>query len=78
VLCIQYYKGGQIKDDEMDEACSAHMGMTNACKILFGKPEGRRPAGRSGHRWKDNIEMGLREMEFEVMDWIYLVEDRNR
>jgi hypothetical protein len=28
-------------------------------------------------RWKDNIKMDLREIEFEAMDWIYLAQDRN-
>jgi hypothetical protein len=30
----------------------AHMGeMGYAYKILVGKPEGKRPLGRPGHRW---------------------------
>jgi hypothetical protein len=32
-----------------------------AYRILVGKPEGKRPLGRPGHRWKDNIRMDLRE-----------------
>jgi hypothetical protein len=35
----------------------------NACRILVGKPEGKRPLGRSRHRWVDNIKMDLRETE---------------
>jgi hypothetical protein len=34
--------------------------MINACKILVGKPEGKRPLGRLRCRWKDNIRMDLR------------------
>jgi hypothetical protein len=33
-----------------------------AYRVLVGKPEGRRPLGRSRHRWKDNIKMDLQEM----------------
>jgi hypothetical protein len=29
----------------------------NACRILVGKPEGRRPLGRPKRRWVDNIKM---------------------
>jgi hypothetical protein len=29
--------------------------MRNAYKILVGKPEGKRPFERHGHRWEDNI-----------------------
>jgi len=27
-------------------------------RVLVGKPEGKRPLGRSWRRWKDNIKMG--------------------
>jgi hypothetical protein len=33
----------------------------NAYRILVGKPEGKRPLGRSRRRWVDNIKMGLRD-----------------
>jgi hypothetical protein len=32
----------------------------NACSILVGKPEGKRPPGRPRRRWEDNIKMDLR------------------
>jgi hypothetical protein len=32
----------------------------NACRILVGKPEGKRPLGRPRRRWVDNIKMDLR------------------
>jgi hypothetical protein len=31
-------------------------------KILVGKPEGKRPLGRSRSRWDDNIRMELRDI----------------
>jgi hypothetical protein len=31
----------------------------NAYMILMGKPEGKRPLGRSRRRWVDNIKMDL-------------------
>jgi hypothetical protein len=39
--------------------------MRNACKILVGKPEGKRPLGRPRHRWKGNIKMDLWEIGLE-------------
>jgi hypothetical protein len=33
-----------------------------AYRILVGRPEGRRPLGRPGRRWEDNINMDLREV----------------
>ena len=31
----------------------------NACKVLNGKPAGKRPLGRPRRRWEDNIRMDL-------------------
>jgi hypothetical protein len=45
----------------------------NACRILVGKPEGRRPLGRPRRRWVNNIKTYLREVEWGDMDWIDLI-----
>jgi hypothetical protein len=42
----------------------------NACRILMGKSEGRRPLGRSRFTWENNIKMDLREIKCGVVDWI--------
>jgi hypothetical protein len=34
----------------------------NAYRLLVGKPEGRRPLGRSRSRWVDNIRVDLGEV----------------
>ena len=34
----------------------------SAFKILAGIPAGKRPLGRSGPRWEDNIRMDLKEI----------------
>jgi hypothetical protein len=49
-----------------------------ACRILVGKPEGKRPLGRQRHRLVDNIKVDLREIGWCGMDWIDLVEDRDQ
>jgi hypothetical protein len=50
--------------------------MRNACSILLGKPERKRPFQLPRHRWEDNIKMDLREMEGGGMDWMILAEYR--
>jgi len=47
-------------------------------RVLVGKPEGKRPLRRSRLRWVDNIRMDLQEVECGYMDWIGLVQDRDR
>jgi hypothetical protein len=50
----------------------------NAYRLLVGKPEGKRPLGRSRRRWMDNIRMNLVEVGWGDEDWIGLAEDRDR
>jgi hypothetical protein len=54
------------------------MGKDNAYRILVGKPEGRRPLGRQRRRWVENIKMDLREIGWDVVDWIDMAQDRDR
>jgi len=57
----------------------AHMGEERGMyRVLVGKPEGRKSLGRPRRRWVDNIRMDLQEVECVYMDWIGLVQDRDR
>jgi len=47
-------------------------------RFLVGKPVGRRPLGRPRLRWVDNITLDLQEVACGYVDWIGLVEDRDR
>jgi hypothetical protein len=33
----------------------------NACKVFVVKPKGKRPLGRLGHTWEDNIKTALND-----------------
>jgi hypothetical protein len=46
--------------------------------ILGGKPEGTRPLGRPRHRWEDNIRLYLREIWWEIVDWMHVAQDRDQ
>jgi hypothetical protein len=47
-------------------------------RILVGKPEGKRPFGRPGFRWEDNIKMDLQEVGCRGMDWMKLAQNMDR
>jgi hypothetical protein len=49
----------------------------NACRILVGNPERKRPQGRPRCRWVDDIKIDLREIGWDGMDWIDLAQDRD-
>jgi hypothetical protein len=58
---------------------AARMGeKRNACRILVGKPEGKRPLERQRRMWVDNIKIHLREIGWDGMKWIDLVQDRDQ
>ena len=44
------------------------------CRVLMGKPEGKRPLGRPRRRWEDNIKMDLQEVACGNMDWVDLAQ----
>jgi hypothetical protein len=61
----------------MGRACSTNGAKKNALTILVGKPEGKRPLGRQRRRRVDNNKIDLREIGWDVVDWIDLPQDRN-
>jgi hypothetical protein len=50
----------------------------NVYRTLVGKSDGKRPLGRPRSRWVDNIKMDLREIGWDVVDWIDLAQDRDQ
>jgi hypothetical protein len=47
-------------------------------KVLVGKPEGKRPLERPRRRWEYGVRMDLRKNGFRGVEWIRLVQDRDR
>jgi hypothetical protein len=54
----------------MGGAFSTNGGEEKFIYILVGKPEGNRPLGRQRRRWVDNIQMDLREIGWDGVEWI--------
>jgi hypothetical protein len=43
-----------------------------------GKPEGKIPLRRHTYRLDDNIKMGIKGIEWDVVDWINLAQDKDK
>jgi hypothetical protein len=55
------------------------------CRVLVGKPEGKRPLGRPRRKWENNyiiilynINMDLQEEGCGGVDWIELAQGKDR
>jgi hypothetical protein len=46
----------------MGRACNTNGENRNACRIVVGKPDVKRPLRRQRCRWVDNIKIDLREI----------------
>jgi hypothetical protein len=45
------------------------------CKVLVGRPDGKRPLGRPRRRWEDNVKMKIKEIGMSGAKWIRLARD---
>jgi hypothetical protein len=48
-------------------------GRRGAYKVFVGRPDGKRPLRRTGHRWEDNIKMDLTKVGQDRDRWRALV-----
>jgi hypothetical protein len=62
----------------MDRTCSTNGEKINSYRISVGKPEGKRILGRPRRGRVCNINMDLRELEYDGLDWIDLAQDRDQ
>jgi hypothetical protein len=64
----------------LGDACSTYEGeeRRDLYRALVGKTEGKRPLGRPGRRWEDNIKMDLQGVGYGDMHWIELAQDKDR
>jgi hypothetical protein len=46
--------------------------------VLVGKPEGKRPLGRTRRKWEDNVKANLQVVGCGAMYWIELAKNRDR
>jgi hypothetical protein len=59
----------------MDKAFRVHGYVRIVYKNLVGKPEAKKPNGRHGYSWEDNIKT---EAVSEDVNWIHVTQDTDR
>jgi hypothetical protein len=59
-LKTRYYQRDQIKENEVDRACSMHGRDEEHIENHGRKIWSEKPLGRPRHRWEDNIKVDLR------------------
>jgi hypothetical protein len=52
--------------------------MRGAYAVLVGKTKGKIPPGKPRRKWKDNIKIDVQEVRWGPMNWIDLLQDRDR
>jgi hypothetical protein len=60
----------------MGGSCGTHGNGIGVYRVLVGRPEGKRPLGRTRCRWEDNIRMDLMEIGIDGKNWIRLAQDK--
>ena len=78
VLLTQYCSGDKIEKNEVGWGVARMGERLGVCRVLVGRPEGKRPLGRPRCRWEDNIKMDIQEVGCRGVDWIKLAQDRDR
>jgi hypothetical protein len=49
----------KVEEDEVGRHVAHMEENRNGCRVLVGKPEGKRPLRRPRRRWEDNIKLNL-------------------
>jgi hypothetical protein len=61
-------------ENEVGGTCGANEGKRNVCRLLVGKPEGKRPLGRHRHRRMNKVD--IEEIGWGAMECIGLAQDK--
>jgi len=62
----------------MDGTCSTHGRDEIYVQHFSRETLGKRPLARSRRRWEDNIKIGVKEIGWKGVDWIYLAQKRDQ
>jgi hypothetical protein len=65
--------GDESKVNEM----GGTRGKGNTNSVFVGKPEGRRPPGKTYAQMWDNVKADLKETAWENMDWVHKAHKRD-
>jgi hypothetical protein len=67
-----------MENNEMGGTCSSGGERRVVCRVLVGKPDGKRPLVKLRCRLEDNIKVDLQAVGCGDIDWIELAQDTDR
>jgi hypothetical protein len=75
IICtVVNSKRNQIKENEMADVCVEHGG--DEKRIQNFSRKNRRPLGGPRRRWENNIKIDIKDIGYEGVNWIHLVQER--
>jgi hypothetical protein len=78
-MLAQYCAADNVEKIEMGWTCRTYgERRRSVCRVLVGKPEGKRPLGGFRRGWEDNIKMDLQEVGCGHTNCIELTQNRDK
>jgi hypothetical protein len=68
VFITRYYSCDELKKNEMSGSCG--MCGRGDCRVLVGKPEGKRPLGRLGTEWRIMLKCIFKTWMWTGLVWL--------
>jgi hypothetical protein len=75
---IKQHQGDQIKMDKTAGACGMFVEEQKCINILLEASNGNRTLRTPRNRWDNNIKVDVKGMGWVGMDWINLVQDKEK
>jgi hypothetical protein len=76
MIYVYIYAGLQNNEGEISGSCDTHEEEANCIYNLVRNTERKWVLERPKHRWEGGIKMGLMEVGWGGVNWIYMAHDR--
>jgi len=78
VRLAKYCYGDEFKKNERGGLWRVEWRGVGRTGVWWGQPNAVRPFGRPRRRWENNIKIDVKEVDWGVLDWIIVVQNKDR